>query len=219
MTLALGLKSWHVKHNHKDMPDGSTVDSFVPTQAGWVPYAGYGAGYLSGRNYGVQTSSNLTCRWYSKTLSRLTFSAADGTEYDALGRAKKVTTMPDGAAVTTSYVGNAVTVTDQHDASSPGHSRKSVTDALGRLTSVYEDTSGLNYRTTYTYDVLGNLRTVTQGSQTRTFVYDSLSRLTSAINPESGTVAYTYDNNGNLRTNAARNRRYGLSVWCHKQRA
>src|SRR5205814_780318 len=39
---------------------------------------------------------------------------------------------------------------------------------------------------------------VSQGSQTRTFIYDSLKRLTSAINPESGTVGYQYDNNGNL---------------------
>ena len=37
-----------------------------------------------------------------------------------------------------------------------------------------------------------------QGSQTRTFVYSSLGRLTSATNPESGTVSYGYDNNSNL---------------------
>jgi len=47
------------------------------------------------------------------------------------------------------------------------------------------------------------LKTVTQGSQTRTFVYDSLSRLSSAANPESGTVTYTYDANGNLATKLA----------------
>jgi hypothetical protein len=59
-------------------PDESELDSYVPTQTGWTPYAGYGAGRLDGRNYGLQTSSNLSCRWYSKTLSRLTFSTADG---------------------------------------------------------------------------------------------------------------------------------------------
>jgi YD repeat-containing protein len=36
------------------------------------------------------------------------------------------------------------------------------------------------------------------GLPTRTFTYDSLSRLTKAVNPESGTVIYTYDNVGNL---------------------
>jgi RHS repeat-associated protein len=80
--LALNLKGWHIKHTHKVMPDESELDSYVPTQLGWAPYSGYGAGRLDGRNYGLQTSNNLTCRWYSKTLSRLTFSAADGTEYE-----------------------------------------------------------------------------------------------------------------------------------------
>ena len=58
--------------------------------------------------------------------------------------------------------------------------------------------------TSYSYNALDNLTRVTQGAQTRTFAYDSLSRLTSAANPESGTIAYTYDNNGNLtqRTDA-----------------
>ena len=58
--------------------------------------------------------------------------------------------------------------------------------------------------TSYGYNALDNLTRVTQGTQTRTFAYDSLSRLTSAANPESGTVAYSYDNNGNLtqRTDA-----------------
>ena len=65
-------------------------------------------------------------------------------------------------------------------------------------------TGSPNQKTDYSYNALGNLTRVTQGSQTRTFVYHSLSRLTSATNPESGTIAYTYDNNGNLtrRTDA-----------------
>ncbi|HEY3103129.1 MAG TPA: RHS repeat-associated core domain-containing protein [Pyrinomonadaceae bacterium] len=114
------------------------------------------------------------------------------TVYDLAGRVISVTT-PDSAAVTTSYSGNTVTVTDQ-----AGKQRKSVTDALGRLVQVYEDPAGLNYLTSYSYDTLDDLTAVNQGSQTRTFVYDSLKRLTSATNPESGTVSYQYDPNGNL---------------------
>ena len=57
----------------------------------------------------------------------------------------------------------------------------------------------MNYSTSYTYDVLNNLTQVSQGSQTRTFAYDSLKRSTSAANPESGTVTINaYDNNGNV---------------------
>jgi RHS repeat-associated protein len=115
--------------------------------------------------------------------------------YDLAGRVTTVTT-PDSAVVTTSYSSNTVTVTDQ-----AGKKRKSVTDALGRLTQVYEDPTALNYSTTYAYDVLDNLTTVTQGVQPpRTFTYDSLKRLKTAANPESGTTTYSYDNNGNLLT-------------------
>jgi RHS repeat-associated protein len=131
------------------------------------------------------------------------------TAYDLAGRVTSVIT-PDNAAVSTSYSGNSVTVTDQ-----AGKVRKSVTDALDRLIEVYEDPNGLNYQTTYNYDVLDNLVKVTQGSQQRFFMYDSLKRLLRARNPEQGTLAslnlsdpitsnsawsigYQYDANGNL---------------------
>jgi hypothetical protein len=47
--------------------------------------------------------------------------------------------------------------------------RTNTTDGLGRLLTVAEDPSGLNYTTLYTYDTLDNLLTVAQGTQTRTF--------------------------------------------------
>jgi RHS repeat-associated protein len=144
--------------------------------------------------------------------------------YDELGRVLSITT-PDSAVVSTKYSGNQVLVADQMS-----RKRMSQTDSLGRLTDVWEITpadlatepvsfpgdSGVTagYRTKYSYDALDNLRTVTQQKgtsgpiQTRTFVYDSLKRLTSAANPEIcnqvGTqctpipVTYLYDNNGNL---------------------
>ena len=116
------------------------------------------------------------------------------TAFDALGRVISFTT-PDTAVITTNYTGNTITATDQ-----AGKARKSVNDALGRLVTVYEDPSGANFETSYTYDVLDNVTGVTQGVQTRSFVYDSLKRITSMTNPESGTVSYTYDNNGNILT-------------------
>lgn len=161
--------------------------------------------YEGGTNYvAVQTqydsmgrafkTSNPFRPWQSETAVWTT------SAFDALGRAILVTT-PDNAAVTTSFSGNIVTVTDQ-----AGKKRRSVTDALGRLVRVDEpdangnlDVNGAPAQSTlYAYDTLDNLTTVTQGSQTRTFVYDSLKRLTSGTNPESGTVSYQYDNNGNL---------------------
>jgi RHS repeat-associated protein len=131
------------------------------------------------------------------------------TTFDALSRVLTVTT-PDNAVVTTSYSGNTVTITDQAQ-----KKRKSVTDALGRLIEVYEDPNALNYQTTYLYDVLDNLVNVTQGTQQRFFMYDSLKRLIRSRYPEQATLGslalsepitgnsawsmgYQYDANGNL---------------------
>jgi RHS repeat-associated protein len=129
--------------------------------------------------------------------------------YDALGRIC-VLIPPDGTAVAntscptarpsndvfTTYSGSGTTVTDQQ-----GISRKSQTDGLGRVTTVWEDPTDLNYETVYTYDALNDLATVVQGgSHNRTFAYDSLNRLTSSTNPESGTVTYTYDADSNVIT-------------------
>ncbi|MCG3164224.1 MAG: hypothetical protein JMDDDDMK_05711 [Acidobacteria bacterium] len=131
------------------------------------------------------------------------------TNYDLAGRVTSVTT-PDGATVSTAYDGARVMVTDQAN-----KKRISETDGLGRLLKVWEirsadsdtvsvtfpQTGGTTYNaylTQYAYDVLDDLTTVSQGAQTRTFVYDSLKRLTSATNPESGLMSYVYDANGNL---------------------
>ena len=118
---------------------------------------------------------------------------------------------PDNAVVNTYYSGNQVLVQDQ-----AGKERMSQTNALGQLTDVWEITPAdqwtvsvsfpnhpevtSGYRTTYGYDCLDDLTSVTQAPQpARTFNYDSLKRLVSATNPESGTVSYQYDENGNLR--------------------
>jgi RHS repeat-associated protein len=114
------------------------------------------------------------------------------TRYDDLGRVVEVEA-PLSAPVVTTYLNNTVTVRDQ-----TGRDRKSTTDALGRLVEVVEDPGGLNYSTTYTYDALGNLLKVEQGGQERHFSYDSLSRLKTATNPESGLISYKYDDNSNL---------------------
>ena len=114
--------------------------------------------------------------------------------FDTLGRVISVTT-PDNAVSTSSYFGNSVTAFDQ-----TAKQRKHVSDALGRLVQVIEapNDANFNYLTSYDYDVLDDLTTVTQGAQTRTSVYDSLKRLTYTINPENGQVDFQYDNNGNL---------------------
>src|SRR5204863_1779217 len=93
---------------------------------------------------------------------------------------------------TYSYSGHTVTITDP-----AGHQNKQDTDALGRLSSVYEPdvTNGnaLTIMTSYTYDVINDLLQGTQGSETRTSSFDSLGRATSVTMPEAGQVQYQYN--------------------------
>lgn len=123
-------------------------------------------------------------------------------QYDVLNRMITLTHSPDESGQTWTYSGNTVTMKDEN-----GNQWQRTYDALGRLTRVLEPNGSAqtpSMETDYGYDGLGNLLSVTQwggvhgssGSRTRIFVYDSLSRLTSATNPETGTTSYGYLANG-----------------------
>jgi RHS repeat-associated protein len=142
----------------------------------------------------------------------------DGTEYyfyDGLDRKKQVT-RSDGSNAYTYYgaqvgsngrtsqlcsgfgVGYPVLYQDE-----AARLRQTWTDGFGRLIEVDEPdplngslTSGSPAGTCYSYDLNNNLTGVTQGSQTRSFSYDMVSRLTAATNPESGTINYYYTTSG-----------------------
>jgi len=128
--------------------------------------------------------------------------------YDALNR-ELLEIPPDGSStsdnINTSYSGNTTTVTDE-----AGKYRTTTKDALGRLTQVSEGSAG--YITLYSWDSLSNLLCVEQHGgvsgtgcssspsndassawHVRRFTYDSLSRLLTAKNPETGTITYGYD--------------------------
>jgi RHS repeat-associated protein len=134
--------------------------------------------------------------------------AQTGYTYDALSRTASVSAS-GGGSTTYSYSQNDVLQT----LTSPIQSKQQEYDALGRLTSVCEITSGTTafpgasckqntsatgYLTQYTYDLLGDRTGVTQNAQassvtqSRTYVYDMLGRLTSETNPETNNSAVTY---------------------------
>lgn len=165
--------------------------------------------------------------------------------HDGLGRLTK-TTHPDGQSEQTCYQGIASTGqticranvssypsgiwADSSDAA--GNSYQRVSDGAGRLVRVVEPGT---IETRYNYDALNNLLSVDQigrpgvvppgfsspeVSHSRSFTYDSRSRILTATNPETGTVCYGtwsggsvgsgtcqggYDANGNLihKTNAS----------------
>jgi RHS repeat-associated protein len=168
-----------------------------------------------------------------QALAGIINSSAPGTTatYDALGRPWTVTD-GGGGTVKYQYIMNDVL---QTIGPAPANENMKVKqfeiDGLGRLTSVCEVTAGsgnwlggncaqmnplTGYLTTYSYDAMGNLLTVTQNAQatsnqqTRRYVYDMLGRLTSETNPETGngapgTFTYTYDSACGSYSASARN--------------
>jgi RHS repeat-associated protein len=171
-------------------PDGTTYTA--------TTYAGTGKPY--------QSYNPTRCSTPTSNCGETTWGVTTNT-YDVLGRTTQVAE-PDGSKVLTSYSGNQTTVTDE-----AGNQRTSQVDGVGRLTSVLEapNNNGYGFPTTYAYDPLNDLTSVTQKGNSgssgnwrpRSFVYDSLARLTSASNPESGTILYSYDANSNLSTRIA----------------
>jgi len=164
-----------------------------------------------GRAVSTLDSTGVKTRIDRDACGRVTYAsgaytAGDGsgrgttTEYDEMGRVKKVTvTDPAGTAYTQyEYLGTDVRITDaigrqtfyDYKTFAPGDGRVvGVTDADGKTTS-------------YQYDTLGNLRRVDgpgPGVPPRTWTYNGV-RLTSDTQPESGQTTYTYDPLGNLKT-------------------
>jgi RHS repeat-associated protein len=132
------------------------------------------------------------------------------TTYDTLGRVK-TSQAPDGSttqafynetsrpSVASSYPGQTTRVVDAW-----GRERWGRTDAGNRLVEVVEpkaDGDGTvatgGYLTNYSCNTLGNLTTVSQNAQTRSFSYDSLGRMTRQKLAEANA---TLDNNGQYVT-------------------
>ena len=158
---------------------------------------------------GAQTVTTYDNSGRVYTVSNPYYSTADLTyglttlTYDSLNR-KLGQLQPDGSSLTWQYTGATVDSWDE-----AGVHMQHTSDALGRLTQVAElgtSSSPLNLVTKYKYDPLNNLKCVDQLGGTgetlrhRDFSYDSLSRLISSTNPETGTIGYTYDANSNLQT-------------------
>lgn len=133
--------------------------------------------------------------------------------YDGLGRGIQVKN-PDGTTSATAYVGATTQATNESNGSLQSQKLTKV-DGLGRLVAICEvssaapivgndtptscglDIAATGYLTTYVENIRG-MTTVRQGTQLRSFVYDSLGHIVDSTNPELGHVHYAYDNDGNL---------------------
>jgi RHS repeat-associated protein len=127
--------------------------------------------------------------------------ASYGISYNTGGVASKSASLPGGMTVSQWNDPNAATI------STEGRSRQYFYQEDGKISKVLEQdatTGNLDVATDYVYDALSRLTLISQGSQTRTFVYDDMGRLLSETHPENGTTLYSYDENSNLvsRTDA-----------------
>jgi YD repeat-containing protein len=155
---------------------------------------------------GTETTYDLLGRVSTVTNPHCggTSSSTDGTtthQYDALNRPTTVYE-PDGSYQQWTYFDDTTTFWDENRVAPWVRTN----DALGRLAQVIEPGS---LETDYTYDAFNNLLSVNQlgGSgdtprQSRTFTYDSLSRLTTAFNPEAGTICYGTNAGANAHVTA-----------------
>jgi RHS repeat-associated protein len=198
------------------------------------------AQYISTLNkYDALGRPTETSNPYRPTLSETPVWTKTG--YDILGRILTVTT-PDAARLQVLYDGLRTLITDQS-----GKQRIGKVNALGKVSDVWEVVPSSStdpeaetvtfpvpadvpvpavskgLKTTYTYDLMGNLRKVAQGAaQRRYFAYDSFGRIIRARNPEQDADAslalppnmlsalsdgtndwslkYEYDECGNLKT-------------------
>lgn len=133
--------------------------------------------------------------------------------YDGINRAI-TTTHPDGNSVSTYYGSAAGThggITSQLCTSGTyglgypsltvdeaGFKNERWTDGFGRLIEVDEPdaNNSLTLNTCYGYDLNDNLVQVVQGSQTRAFSYDAVSREIQATTPEAGTTYFYFTTSG-----------------------
>ncbi|HWF06774.1 MAG TPA: hypothetical protein VHA06_24000 [Candidatus Angelobacter sp.] len=216
--------SWSVSGVSSDSTDFGTAGSFFGSPASGALTGGlngfggttvYDAGTVT-LTIGSFTASAMYGQSSNSTAAQIATALA-GSGATGLNRAgSPVSAVANGASITLTYAtagasGDGVTV-----AASSQSTQTQWTFSPASFTGVGSsfgnglnagDLSNTPFITQYQYDTLGNLLRVDQKGtapgdstqwRTRTFTYDSLSRLLTATNPESGTISYVYDADGSL---------------------
>lgn len=147
-------------------------------------------------------SSEYTMGWARETADR-SGRAVESQTFDGSGLPAPWGASTNSMGVSTiAYDANYTTTTDP-----AGKIKRTRTNGLGQLDRTDEPNSSNSLgtiaspaqSTSYSYDALGRMTLVTQGVQTRTFTYSSLSRLISQTNPEkNGADTFEYDDGGHI---------------------
>ena len=141
--------------------------------------------------------------YYNDPLDRVQKQAAPGTAF-YMGSGREVKFHYFGNADADGLAYSANTLLKQRRTDENGNAVSTFTDNFGNTVATIVDSGGLIYRTTFKYDVMGNLlasrapRATTTGDSTKYF-YTTLNQLRKKISPDAGTTEYLYDPNGNLR--------------------
>lgn len=200
---ALTLERLQLDGRTYEFTYGYTPEGFLTTAsmpfAGSVSFAPNGLGQPTGLTIGGNTVASLGTYFPNGAPQAMSF--GNGYAYSAVQNARLLVT----SAQTVSGSVNAINRTYAYDAVLPrltgitdnavsGENRAFTYDALGRLSTA----SGPWGAGNYTYDLLGNLRSWTQGSSTHTTVWDAAkNRPSSATTTGLGTRAIVYDARGN----------------------
>ncbi|MDA8078295.1 MAG: PKD domain-containing protein [Nitrospiraceae bacterium] len=187
-----------------------SADNSTKTQTRGSYYANYyydGFGRPSGTSDIKGITTNIVYKSY-EVKDYSTSNIGDRTNFDYFGRPTSVVHQ-DGASIGYSYSGSNVTVTDE-----AVHYTYLYYGAFGDpdekwLDHVY-DANGTT--TSYNYNMLGSVTSITQGTTTRNFSYDGIKNfLLSESTPEKGSITYGRDSVGNMtsKTDAIGTVNYG----------
>ncbi|VAW98253.1 hypothetical protein MNBD_GAMMA22-2438 [hydrothermal vent metagenome] len=117
--------------------------------------------------------------------------------YDALGRVLSVTHSGDGTSIRNQYLpGNIIETTNERNLITSTSFRAFGDPNKKQLMTVVTPETGVD--TVITRDLLDNVITLTQGTKTRRYNYDSRYLLDSIDDPETGLTDVNYDDAGNL---------------------
>ena len=146
--------------------------------------------------WGYDDKNNLSSQ--TQTLNGTSYTT--NYSYDNDNRLKQATTGGKSANYTYDVYSRMTGITAKRGSStvvSTGITYKNPTSAT-TSTQVYKWTvGGTTY--IYTYDARGNITAISDGTNTTSYVYDSLDQLTRENNQAAGkTWVYTYDNGGNI---------------------
>ena len=208
MMLALNTKSWHVRRVSTIVNNEETI-TYLPSPNTWQPrQVGYGPGVMIARKSGEGTfhpavfpCNNPLQRTYEKTITRLTFTGSDGTEFEFLDQLTMgrpyTTTSADCTNPTGGFSRGRVWVTTKGEAatfiSDGAISDRNVVPASGTFFDVPSGYLFLRDGTRYRIDA-GLVSWLQDRNGNRiTFSYDANSRVSLIIDSLNRQISVTYD--------------------------